>query len=107
MGRETTTVAVRRTRFEQPPTYALAANPVSPLVFQGFTQMLADQGKKLDTLEQKVEALATRPPQEVTVSPAPSVPKAPVETASRADTTALAKTPTPRINRLRLRDIFD
>jgi hypothetical protein len=100
MRRETTTVAVRRTRFEPPAANALTVNPTSPMVLQGVMQILAD-------LNRKVDALATRPPQEVTVSPAPSVPKAPVETASPADTTALAKTPAPRINRLRLRDIFD
>jgi outer membrane lipopolysaccharide assembly protein LptE/RlpB len=101
MKRETTTVAVRRSRFEPPTTNTLAVNPASPMVLQEMVmQMLADLNRKLD-------ALAARPPQAVTGSPAPSVLKAPVETASPADTTALAKTPTPRINRLRLRDIFD
>lgn len=100
MRRETTTVAVRRSRFEPPSTNALLANPASPTVLQGLMQILAD-------LNRKVDALTVRPAQEVTVSSTPSVLKSPVETASPADTTALAKTPTPRINRLRLRDLFD
>lgn len=100
MKTNTIPVVTRRTRFEPPTTNALAVNPTSPMVLQGVMQILAD-------LNRKVDALAARPPQEVTVSPAPSVPKAPVETESPVYTTVLAKTPTPRINRLRLRDIFD
>jgi hypothetical protein len=107
MRRETTTGVTRRSRFEPPPTYALAAIPSSPMVLQALAQMTASLLRRTDTLEQKVDALAIRPAQEVTVPSAPSVPNAPVETESPADTTVLAKTPARRINRLRLRDIFD
>ena len=100
MRRETTTVAVRRTRFEPPAANALTVNPASPMVLQGVMQILAD-------LNRKVDALAARPPQEVTVGPRQPEVNPPVETESPADTTALAKTPARRINRLRLRDIFD
>ena len=100
MKRETTTVAVRRTRFEPPAANVLTVNPTSPMVLQGLMQILAD-------LSRKVDALATRPPQEMTVGPRQPEMNPPVKTESPADTTALAKTSTPRINRLRLRDIFD
>ena len=107
MRRETTSVAVRRKRFEQPSINAPAANPASPMALQALGQMTASLLQRTDTLERKIDALAIRPAQEVTISPAPSVPKAHVALASPADTTPLAKTPTPRINRLRLQDIFD
>lgn len=100
MRRETTTVAVRRMRFELPTTNALAVNPASPMVLQGLMQILAD-------LNRKVDALATRPTQEVTISPALPKPTSPVETESPAEATTPAKTPKPRINRSRLLDFFD
>jgi hypothetical protein len=87
-------------RFESPATNTVTVNPASPMVLQGLMQILAD-------LNRKVDALATRPPQEVTVGPRPPEMNPPVKTESPTDTTALAKTPTPRINRLRLLDIFD
>jgi len=100
MKRETTTVAVRRTRFEPPAANTLTVNPASPAVLQGLMQILAD-------LSHKVDALAIRPPQEVTVSPAQPAPTSPVGADSPAETTAPAKTSKPRINRSRLLDFFD
>jgi hypothetical protein len=101
MRREMTTVAVRRAPLEPSATNPWPANPASPMVLQGLMQILAD-------LNRKVDALATRPPQEATVGSnwQPAMNPA-VKTESPADATALATTPAPRINRLRLRDIFD
>jgi hypothetical protein len=107
MDREKVTVVARCTRFEPTTTTALAANPVSPVVLQGFMEMLASQGQKVDTLARRVEALATRPRKEVMVAPAlPAANPAP-KVKSPADTTASAKTRAPRIKRSRLLNIFD
>jgi len=100
MNRDKIAVIARRTRFEPPTTNALAVNPASPMVLQGLMQILAD-------LNRKVDALATRPPQEVTVSPVQPTPTSLVEVESPADTTAPAKTSKPRIKRSRLLDFFD
>jgi hypothetical protein len=107
MNHDKITVVARRTHFEPTTTTALVANPVSAVAVQGFMQMLASQGQKVDALARRVEALATRPRQEVTVSSALPAPKAAAETASPGNKTAPTKTRVPRINRRRLRDIFD
>jgi len=59
-------------------------------------------------LDRKVDALATRPPQEVAVPARPKA-EAPVEAEKPEDTTALTETPKPklRINRARLLSFFD
>ena len=100
MTPETTTVVARRTRFEPPTTSALAVNAASPMVLQGLMQILAD-------LNRKVDALATRPPQEVTVPSAQPAPKSPAETQPPADTTALAKAPESKVDRSKLLRFFD
>lgn len=101
MNSDKITVVARRSRFEPPTTNALAANPASPMVLQGLMQVLAD-------LNRKVDALATRPRQEVAV---PAQPKAesPAAVEKPQDTTALTETPKPklRINRARLLSFFD
>jgi hypothetical protein len=101
MNNEKIAVTARRTRFEPPTTNALASNPASPLVVQGFMQIVAG-------LDRKVDALATRPPQEV-AAPARHKTEAPVEAEKPGDATALTETPKPklRINRARLLSFFD
>jgi hypothetical protein len=101
MNRDKIAVVARRTRFEPTTTNVLAVNPTSPTVLQGLMQMVASQGQKMDTLERKVDALATRPPQEVTVPSAQPAPKSPTET------TALAKAPESKVNRSKLLQFFD
>ena len=107
MNRDKIPVVARRTRFEPTTTSVLAVNPASPMVLQGLMQILANQNQKMAAIEQKVDALATRPPQEVTVSAAQPAPKSPAETKPPVDTTALAKTPESRIKRSRLLEFFD
>ena len=101
MNNEKIAVVARRSRFEPPTTNALAANPTSPMVLQGVMQILAGLDRKLD-------ALATRPPQEAAVPAQPKA-EAPVEVEKPEDTTALTETPKPklRINRARLLSFFD
>ena len=108
MNRDKIAVVARRTRFEPPSTNALVANPASPVVLQGLMQIIASQGQKMDTLERKVDALATRPPQEVTVAPVQTKPKMLPGVEVKEDTAGdPPPTPRRRINRSRLLDIFD
>jgi hypothetical protein len=99
----------QRLRFGPQTTSALAIAPASPMVVQGGVQLLAGIGQKVDTLEHKVDALATVH-QQATAVRAPAARATPTPTETPEDTTtALAETPKPkaRINRSRLLDFFD
>lgn len=101
MRAEPIAVVARPRRFEPSTTTSLAQNPASPMVLQGLMQILAD-------LNRKVDALATRPVQQVTVSPVQARPKALPEPEVKEDT-AVEPPPTRKrqIDRSRLLDFFD
>ena len=108
MESEKTTVDVWRRRFEPPSANPVVANPPSPAVLQGLIQMLANCNQEMAALSKKVDALATRTPREVTITPASAEPKALPEAAAEADTAEEPKpAPRRRLDRSKLLDFFD
>jgi hypothetical protein len=78
-------------RFERQATQIARPNPASPLVLQKFMQLLAN-------LNNKVDALAARPPQIVQVKPVES---------KQVEVKPPAAKPEKKVDRKKLRDIFD
>jgi hypothetical protein len=93
-------VVARRRHVEPVARNKLAVGSASPTALQMLMQILAD-------LERKVDALATRPRQEVMVVPMRTKAEALEEEEPEDVTTALAETPKPRVNRSRLLRFFD